>query len=47
MRSKQRTALENKWHKSVADFATESNWLVNKFGGYFIPFSDYVIKAVL
>lgn len=47
MRSKQRTQLEKDWHKSVAKFATESNWLVNKFGGYCVMPNQFQLDHVI
>lgn len=47
MRSKQRTALEKKWHSDVARFATESDWLIKKFGGFCVMPSEFQLDHVI
>lgn len=47
MRSKQRTATEKKWHEDIAHFATNSNWLCSKFGGYCVAANQFQLDHIL
>lgn len=47
MRSKQRTQSEKDWHQSVADFATESDWLVRKFGGHCVRVREFQLDHII
>lgn len=40
---KNKTALEKRWHESIADFASNSDFLIKHFGGYcFNPHSFHI-----
>lgn len=47
MRSKQRTKLEKDWHSAIAEWASSSNWLENKFGGHCVGVYQFHLDHVL